>query len=330
MSVASGFDSVQVEANASPEAVKEGRRRRDVFSDALEGLDDVVEVVPSGSLARSTHKDPIHDVDLLVIFDFAQHPEWVQPGKSAEEALEHTRSETKRLLGNFGEDGKEVRITGLRNHSVKCFLDKPDATDAFSVDLTPAIRRSGGGLWIPEKNSEDWISSDPEKLIEMVAARHAEWNQFRPLVRVLKLWNAVNGKVMKSLVVEVLALVCLRISEDRGQALEQFFTGAATAVTVAVCDPTGHCGEIQPKLDKQRANEVLLGAADLAWRANAAAARDEIPTARCLWNQVFGDAYPKPPGGCKGTGASAVGAAAAGSASLLARPKRPIRDAPQG
>ena len=23
-----------------------------------------------------------------------------------------------------------MRITGLRNHSVKCFLDKPDATDA--------------------------------------------------------------------------------------------------------------------------------------------------------------------------------------------------------
>jgi hypothetical protein len=330
MSIASGFDSLQTEANADSEAVKEARRRRDVFRDALEGLDDVLEVVPSGSVARSTHKDPIHDVDLLVIFDFDQHPEWVKPGESAEAALEHTRSETKRLLGNFGEDGKEVRITGLRNHSVKCFLDKPDATDAFSVDLTPGIRRAAGGLWIPEKNSEDWITSDPEKLIELVAVRHGEWNQFRPLVRVLKLWNAVTGKVMKSLVVEVLALHCLPINDDRGQALEQFFTAAASAVVLPVCDPTGHCGEIQPKLDKEKAKEVLLEAADLAWRANAAAARDEIATARCLWNQVFGDAYPKPPGGCTGTGATAVGAAVAAATGLAARPKRPIRDAPQG
>lgn len=329
MSVSRGFDSLQTEANAGPEAVAEARRRRDVFSTALEGLDDVVEVVASGSFARSTHKDPIHDVDLLVIFDPEHHTDWVQPGESALAALEHTRKETKRLLGNFGEDGNEVRITGLRNHSVKCFLDKPDATDAFSVDLTPAIRRPEGGLWIPEKDSENWITSDPESLIRLVAERHAAWNQFRPLVRVLKLWNAANGKSMKSLVVEVLALHYLPVNDDRAKAIEMFFTSAAGAVLSAVCDPTGHCGEIQPGLDRQKANDVLLEAADLAWRANAAADRGEIATARCLWNQVFGDAYPKPPGGCTGSGASAAATAVAVSG-LAVRPKRPIRDAPQG
>lgn len=330
MSVSSGFDSLQTEANADPEAVTEARRRRDVFSTALGGLDDVVEVVPSGSFARSTHRDPIHDVDLLVIFDLEYHTDWVQPGESALAALEHTRTKTKKLLGNFGEDGKEVRITGLRNHSVKCFLDKPDATDAFSVDLTPAIRRPAGGLWIPEKNSEDWITSDPEKLIELVTDRHAVWNQFRPLVRVLKLWNAANGKTMKSLVVEVLALHYLPVHEDRGKAIEMFFTSAAGAVLSAVCDPTGHCGEIQPSLDRQKANETLLEAADLAWRGNAAADRGDTATARCLWNQVFGDAFPKPPGGCTGSGPSAVAATAVAVTGLASRPKRPIRDAPQG
>ena len=118
-------------------------------------------------------------------------------------------------------------------------------------------------------------------------------------------------------------------NDDRGQALEQFFTAAASAVVSPVCDPTGHCGEIQPKLDKE-GEEVLLEAADLAWRANAAAARDEIATARCLWNQVFGDAYPEPPGGCTGTGATVVGAAVAAAKGLVTRPKRAIRDAPQG
>lgn len=328
MSVSSGFDALQAAANAVAEAVEEARRRRDVFTGALEGLPDVTAVIPSGSFARRTHKEPIHDVDLLVVFDGEQHTDWVQPGPSAQEALEHTRSETKRLLGNFGEDGKEVRVTGLRNHSVKCFLDAPGAIDAFSVDLTPAIRSPDGGLQIPEKDSEDWISSDPEQMIKLVDDRHAEWNQFRPAVRVLKLWNSTTGTVMKSLVVEVLALGHLPAEAERGKALERFFTAAASAVLLPVCDPTGHCGEIQPGLDRQKARELLLDAADLAWRANAAADRGEVATARCLWNQVFGDDYPKPPGGCSGTGAAAVGTLAMAGVSF--RPKRPIRDAPQG
>ena len=69
MSVATGFDDMQVVANATPEAVREARRRRDVFRGALEGATDVVEVIPTGSVARGTHKAPIHDVDVVAVYD---------------------------------------------------------------------------------------------------------------------------------------------------------------------------------------------------------------------------------------------------------------------
>jgi hypothetical protein len=45
------FDQHQTAVNADPAAVKETRRRRDLFKEALAPEDDVTETFPSGSLA---------------------------------------------------------------------------------------------------------------------------------------------------------------------------------------------------------------------------------------------------------------------------------------
>lgn len=325
MSIESGFDDLQGEANADKAAVDEARRRRDVFSSALGGLGDVTEVFPSGSLARGTHKDPIHDVDMVVVFDAAAHPDWhavATNDPSAEAALEYTRSQINTLLGSSGSYSQDVRHTLLRNHSVKCFLDDPDQEGAFTVDVTPALERVEGGHWIPEKLSTKWVASDPKFLMKVVAARHAAWPQFAKLVRVLKRWNTDHGGHMKSLTVEILALHNLPVA-DRPNALARFFAAAAVAVHDPICDPANLCGEIQPDLDRTSAAAKLTAAAELAWRAVDLAANNKSAQAMCTWRQLFGDIYPEPPGGCDGGG----GAAAVG---IAAQPKRPIKDTPQG
>jgi Second Messenger Oligonucleotide or Dinucleotide Synthetase domain len=321
VSVTTGFDELQQAVDATIEAVNEARRRRDVFGSALPTSDDVHEVHPSGSLARGTHKDPIHDVDLVTVFDEAAHSAWGSDGPSAGEALEHTRQLVNELLGPDGDAGEEVRLTRLQNHAVKCFLDDPDTEGAFTVDVTPALPRSEGGILIPERHNRRWIASDPQHLIERVAERHEAWNQFAKLVRVLKRWNADHGSVMKSLVVEVLALDHLHESE-RPEALARFFAGAANVIWQPVSDPAGLCGEIQPDLDRAKANGLLADAADRAWRAVDAEGRGESRRAMCLWREVFGSIFPEPFGGCdQGTAAVAVPAAV---------PRRRVVDAPQG
>jgi Second Messenger Oligonucleotide or Dinucleotide Synthetase domain len=322
MSVESGFDSLQSEVDASIEAVREARRRRDVFRSALPNAEDVDEVRPSGSLARGTHKDPIHDVDLVAVFDQDAHPDWGSDGSSAAEALEHTRGLVQDLLGSDGDYGEEVRLTRLQNHAVKCFLDDPEAERAFTVDVTPAIVRNEGGFLIPERRSARWIASDPGYLIQVVAERHATWNQFAKLVRVVKRWNADHGTLMKSLVVEVLAVDHLK-EADRPEALSRFFTSAANAVWQPVTDPAELCGEIQPDLDRSKANEVLAEAADKAWRAVDAAGRGDSTRAMCLWREIFGDIFPEPSGGCDG-------GAGAAAAPIVIPTRRKVVDAPQG
>lgn len=325
MTVNSGLDALQRVANASPDAVTEARRRRDLFKAALETADDVNKVIPSGSLARGTHKDPIHDVDLLCVFDAEAHPEWGEPGDSALAALEYTQSLVRDKLGNSGTESEEVRRCTLRNHSVKCFLDDPEATDAFTVDVTPALMHPSGGLLIPERHSNAWVRSDPEYLMSLVAARHKDWNQFAKLVRVLKMWNSDHGGLMKSLVVEMLALHHLPVAAERQIALASFFTAAAQAVWQPICDPAGLCGEIQPGLDQGAVSKLFSDAAEKAVAAVESEAADKGRTAMCLWRDVFGDAYPEPTGGCGGSGPAVVGVAAA-----TAEAARPIVDAPQG
>jgi hypothetical protein len=334
MQIATAFDLFQTEVNADPTAVKEGRRRRDLFCDAFNPLDEVVRAIPSGALARRTQLDPIHDVDLIIEFVPTEHPDWGTPGRSADDALTHVAGVVTDLLGvSSGAVAREVRRTLKRNHVVRCFLDDPDDPEIeypFAVEVAPALRQADGTLLLPERYSSRWITADPEDLIRRVGARQEAWSQFVPLVRVVKSWKNTRRLDAKSLVMEVLALRCLPV-DDRPRALARFFTAAASDVMGGVFDPAGHCGEIQPDLDRSHLRERLLAAGDLASRALAAEAAGDLDRAVCLWRQLFGPTFPEPPSGCPDRSASAIGdhtATLTGAA--VGAPRRRIRDIPQG
>jgi hypothetical protein len=104
------FDQHQTAVNADPAAVKEARRRRDLFKQALAPEDDVTETFPSGSLARGSQLEPIHDVDFVVVYDPEAHPDWGSPGASAEDALRHVGGQVNRLLG--ATNGTAARRSG--------------------------------------------------------------------------------------------------------------------------------------------------------------------------------------------------------------------------
>lgn len=297
MSVTDAFNQFQGMANADVDQVKEARSRRDLFKDAflLEG--DVNEVIASGSLARGTHKDPIHDVDVVIVYDGAQHPEWGEPGSSAEEALDHTRTRVNVLLGaTNGTFDKAVRRASWRNHAVKCFLDDPDDPNAFTVDAMPALRRDGT-LLIPEAASKDWVPCNPEYLIKAVADKHAEWSSYAGTVRMLKWWASEQDTKIKSLVMEVLALHFLPTHQTRPIAIKQFFVSALYSIEGGneVVDPAGICGPIQSDLDYQDFADCLRTARDAAIRAFQAQNNNNTAAAIRHWGEVFGDDFPKPP-----------------------------------
>lgn len=96
MSIDGAFDTFQGTVNADPAQVKTARERRDIFKGAFGGENDVTKVFGSGSLARSTQLKPVHDVDLIVVYDLAEHPGWGSDGYSAANALIHAQGQVTR------------------------------------------------------------------------------------------------------------------------------------------------------------------------------------------------------------------------------------------
>lgn len=342
MNVEAAFTQYQKSVNADIEQVRKARRRRDLFKSAFLSEPDVVEVIPSGALARGTQRKPIHDVDTIIVFNGDDHPEWGQPGESAADALSYVGGRVNDLLGaTNGTKAQAVRLALPRNHAVKCFLDDPEDPDAFTVDAMPALRRDGM-LLIPEKLSHKWIPADPEYLIAQVAQAHRTWKFFAPVVRDLKDWAAplLSNPKVKSLFMEVLALECLPLEGERAQALARFFTAAAAYVrSHTVQDPARVCGPIQADLDVEALAEHLDTAASTAADAVEAEARGAITTATTLWQKILGPGFPISDDGDGDDGAGDggpdpspnlfTGLSVAPALTQGLQP-RPVRDLPQG
>jgi hypothetical protein len=321
VSVSDAFKKFQDVVNADAEPVREARARRDLFKGAFAAESDVKEVIPSGSLARGTHKDPIHDVDVVIVFDGEQHPGWGEPGSSAEDALDYTRQRVNAMLGiTNGTFAEAVRLARWRNHAVKCFLDDPDDPNAFTVDAMPALRREGK-LLIPEAISKEWVYCNPEYLIEAAAQKHAEWGSYAGTVRMLKRWAADQDIKIKSLVMEVLALHFLPTNVTRQSALKQFFVSAFYYIEGAneIVDPAGICGPIQSDLDNEEFAERLRTARDASSRAFQAQVNNNTAAAIHHWGEVFGAEFPKPP--------ASIGHQLPAAAPAL---PRTVKDTPQG
>jgi hypothetical protein len=320
MSIDGAFDAFQASVNADPGQVTCARARRDTFKRAFRPEPDVNEIFGSGSLARSTQLKPVHDVDLVVVFDADEHPTWGQPGESSAQALLHAQGMVTRLLGGNGQVDQLVRETRVadRNRSVKCFIDPPDAPDAFTVDVMPTLRLSNGHLLLPSAHEGSWSQANPEYLISEVAAKQQQWSYFRPVVRMLKDWRLHQGFQIKSLVMEVLALKCLPTTGNRASAIASFFTSAAVETFYGIEDPAGYCGPIQRDLDVTALSEALGQSRTWAALACTAAGDGDVNTAKSYWREVFGAQFPGPD---KGPGLPVVAPTPG---------PRPVKDAPQG
>jgi hypothetical protein len=321
MGIEKAFDDFQSVVNADKKRVDLARERRDVFKKAFMAESDVAEVFGSGSLARSTQLDPVHDVDLVIVYRAEDHPDWGLPGESASEALQHARERVRYLLGaTDGTVEQLVRYTLPRDRAVKCFIDPPEMEGAFTVDAMPVLRQADGTLLIPSKRSKEWTTADPEYLIEAVADHQRDWEHFRATVRVLKRWRLSVPTKVKSLVMEVLALQCMPRSGTRPEALRAFFTAASIQVNWGVNDPAEHCGAVQADLNILVLREALEEARDAATRACALDADGDADEAQRAWQEVFGSDFPAPE-------KKKVSPAVTGPALITGRP---IRDAPQG
>jgi len=312
-----GFRSFSHAIESDPLGVLLAKWRQDAFIRKLKQLPDVVEVIPSGSLTRGTQIGRIHDVDLIVVFDKAAHPDFGGGGpESAQAAITYLQGKLLQQLHPLSDDqvldgAKEglVRDTEQRRHVVTCrggwigpFTDI--IPSAPPVDVMPAVRE-GSHLLVPERGT-GWIDADPEKLMRKVAQRQREWEYFTEVVRMVKAWAKEEKLGMKNLAVEVMVLkYCPRPglfeTLSCGEGVARFFEAASKAHIRSLEDPAGRCGKIDEKMNYGKLRDHLDHAAKLARLAmdvthaydNRSRINAVVPDPDVLWHELFGKKYPR-------------------------------------
>lgn len=311
-----GFRSFSEAIASDPIGVLLAKWRRDVFIRKLKRLPDVVDVIPSGSLTRGTQTGTIRDVDLIVVFDSAQHPDYGIAGESgeaaesAQAAITHLENGLLEQLHPWrGATGGLLRETEQRRHVVKYQGDwagpfREIIPSAPPVDVMPAVRK-GSHLLIPERGT-GWIDVDPELLIRQVEQRQREWKYFKEVVGMVKAWARLNHLKMKNLAIEVMVLkYCPRPgffeTLSVGEAVARLFEAAAKARITSLKDPAGRCGEIDPHINFGKLCSALDRAAVLSrlamdaehlWKNRHHAVEDVIHP-DVFWRELFGKKYPR-------------------------------------
>jgi len=242
----------------------------------------------TGSYSRSTLIAPLKeaDVDIFIVLDnkYFYHYDGQNGGQGGlldllKRALKKTYTKTPDISRN----GQAVTIT---------FTD-------FMVDVVPAFYRKGGGYFIPNSISQNWISTDPKKHVEIWSSQNQAHNgDLVPLIKMIKRWNKMINSYFMSFHLEVMILQILdQISiTDYSSGVRYFFDKAREYVTKQNPDPAGYKGDVGSYLNTQQKIDNAVTRMETAYKralkAEDFANRYQIQNAIETWRLIFGSYFP--------------------------------------
>jgi hypothetical protein len=167
----------------------------------------------SGSYSRDTAIRPLDDVDIIFVIDKNQWtPHFI--GKI-------TAPSPAKVLESFASAIRyryPVSSVFGQRRSVRLELSHLD------IDVVPAIldNTNSDFIWIPDRDSGDWIKSSPKRhSVNATAVNQKQGGRFKPLVKLLKYWNGnlPSTANFKSFAIETIAV---RLFQNVGfQSLEE-------------------------------------------------------------------------------------------------------------
>lgn len=233
-----------------------------------------------GSAQRDTIIRPIDDIDLLAIFE------------NKNSIFERYRYDSRAFLYRVRDAlnaYSSVRVVGARGQAVRFFY-----ANAPHVDVAPVFRWSNGGYAIPN-GAGGWLTTDPDQHATWISQRNSALSyQLAPMSRMIKRWNNVHSKYLKSFHIEVMiANVFSTMNDDSRDASEKFFRWAPNSIDVS--DPANHSGNLASYLTLAQRTLLLINmqsAQQRAAQALYAEQRGSHAEAIRLWRLIFGDEFP--------------------------------------
>src|SRR5215472_174334 len=202
LSTRDAFDKFRQRLELSDTEQEDAARRHAGLGECIRGGFAIQNDFLAGSYKRHTKTKPLKDVD--VMFVLGEKEKW----RRKKPPIDTLRAFEDCLKKKYTEQGQ----VELCRRSVTVEFDKDYYADdhdgkVLSIDAVPAFECGGGDYEIPDKDTGEWIKTNPQKHKEQATAKNKEiGGQWVPLVKMAKGWNRANGKPIKpSFLIEVIA-----------------------------------------------------------------------------------------------------------------------------
>ena len=243
------LEEIRQDISASDSDLKEARVRRDVVLDAAAGFEGTLRTFKSGSVAHADVNNPVSDADGGGVLDRRVHSclgpdsdEQDGPSDVMNDVREHVMAVVRETYPNA-----KSRLS-KRAIVIKFHEPNSEGVDP-SVDLVVALtRKDADGLWIPNRDRDDWDASDPEEHTRLLTAKPNALRVHR--ARVIRMAKAaIKHDATPALIsfnIEALALTHITAVATLGESLQLLFASSATDISHGLTeDPAGVSGKIK-------------------------------------------------------------------------------------
>ena len=261
-------NEVRMKISAGEEILHEARARRDLVAESAMGIEGALRWFRSGSVAHAMVNGPVSDADSGIVLDRRVHPALGPDG--ADEGPDGIIDQlqaliTPKVLEKYPRAVVKKSRRGLLVEFNEPVTDEEDPSVDLIVTLT---RKDADGLWIPDRDSDDWTPSHPEKHTELFTSGARDVRALRARVaRMGKAWNHQWDEGDRALSSFNIATLAWEDIEDGSvslaEALDGWFRYAHDELDKAETkDPAGVSDPIRLLLPKSEVVARLGDAAD--------------------------------------------------------------------
>lgn len=288
MTVTEAFQTFKSELELPDRKQKQAAAAQQAVREATQAHLEVPDSFLTGSYARYTKIDPLNDIDVFLVRNGQPVPLSTDgSGVTPAQALDQVVSAVRR-----GIPGAAVR---LQSRSVNIGL----AGLEFGFDLIPAWLRSPDGYWIPDRDEETWLPTDPKRHGDLLSDANARASgKLKPLIKMMKHWSRHNLDLLRSFHLE---LICVDIFKNRD--IASFQLGVATGlvqltsyVGKTMFDPVYGVSRVDKPLS---ADELVKLLGRVSYDARNAVGAIELESqgrddeAMAKWKHIFVSGFPQ-------------------------------------
>jgi hypothetical protein len=263
-------------------------RRQNEIREHLEGHFDLNRTFLTGSYSRHTKTKKLKDVDIFCVLG----ADGDDAGLRMKSPFDVLCALQEALLQRYNDP---IPTIGRRSCTVQFSIE--DEVPSFDVVL--AFDRDGGGFEIPDRETGDWIASDPSVHKAKATEKNAECDGgWIPLVKMIKGFNREWDKPVKpSFLLEVMALdLILPPFGSYQDEMVLFLANARDRIDDEWSDPAGLGPDVNSSMnstEKMNAKSKLSEAQAVAERAVQLEDEGRQRAAVDKWRELFGSRMPK-------------------------------------